>query len=431
MRSRVALAAALLTSIVASLLLAELVTRIYFAAQVGPRLLLYGTPWSHNVGATAPPSKGVATSVQEHGNNFGAYTMYEPGHQGTYSKYFPFERKFTPDPDTNKLYDVRINNEGFRGADFTIEKPPGTIRVVTLGASSTFGYHDRDDETYPYYLEQILNRDGGGRRFEVINFGIPHAMSQNILALFLAEGLRLAPDVVTFYEGANDAVILPRAEAGWWASFRNDAAAYSVLMKLANELWPPDLVDRDFAWSTELAAQRSADFLGNIKRIADAAHAHGSDFIVATQQLQSQRFPRERMRDLTYADEIALVRAELASGEIGPHAHAPPRSSIERMAAAFDSARVMLVHDRMMNDLRAWAASANVGFVDVVHVLDHDRDQILHWVHLRAPANEKIAEALGHEILLRLDRRPTTGEPARALDAAAPAPTSASVPPPP
>ena len=31
------------------------------------------------------------------------------------------------------------------------------IRIVTLGASSTFVFHDRDNETYPYYLEQILN----------------------------------------------------------------------------------------------------------------------------------------------------------------------------------------------------------------------------------------------------------------------------------
>jgi lysophospholipase L1-like esterase len=419
MRSRSRTVLAWTSSLVASLVLAELVARIFFAAQVGPRLLLYGTPWYRNAAEAT-----TSTSVQEHGNDFGGYAMYEPGKRGTYSKYFPNERKYTPDPDTQKPYPVRINNHGFRGADFAIEKAPGTIRVLTLGASSTFGYHDRDDETYPYYLGQILNRDGGGRRFEVINFAIPHAMSENILAMFLAEGLALKPDVITYYQGANDAVVLPRGKPGLWDELREGAGSYLVLAKLANETWPVGLVDRDFAWSDELAAERSAEYLGNVREIARVAHANGIDMIVATQQMQSQRIPRERMHGLTYAQELAGIRADLASGKIGPHATALPRTAVERMVAVFDSARVMLVHARLMDDLRAWAAGADVGFVDVIHVLDQDRDQIVHWVHLRAPANEKIAEALAHEILARLDRRKDGASATGSSGSAAPPPAA-------
>src|SRR5262249_13086620 len=95
---------------------------------------------------------------------------------------------------------------------------PGVTRVVTLGASSTFGFSDRDDETYPYYLEQFLNHDAHGKRFEVINLGIPHLKSDQIAALFEQEALPLRPDVVTFYEGINDSwgstVIFSRQHAG-------------------------------------------------------------------------------------------------------------------------------------------------------------------------------------------------------------------------
>lgn len=47
-------------------------------------------------------------------------------------------------------------------------------------------YFNKDDETYPVYFEDMLNGAGIDRRLEVIDLGIPHLRSENILALFLA-----------------------------------------------------------------------------------------------------------------------------------------------------------------------------------------------------------------------------------------------------
>src|SRR5262249_40456783 len=122
-----------------------------------------------------------------------------------YSKYSPHEERYTYDADTGEVFRVTINGRGFRGADFADAKPPGTVRIVTLGASSTFGYHDPDDGTYPAILERMLAEPCRGRaRYQVINLAIPHLMSAEILSLFLAEAVSLEPDVVTFYEGMND-----------------------------------------------------------------------------------------------------------------------------------------------------------------------------------------------------------------------------------
>src|SRR6185295_8280583 len=193
-----------------NLIVLEVATRGYFAMQVGPRVLLYGTRWQRNTVAATPTADKdpLAWSPQSHRNNIGDYRPYTAGATG-YSKYFPYEQKWTGNPDGHGQFPVRINNHGFRGGDFTIDKPPGTFRILTLGASSTFGYHDRDDETYPVLLERQLNRTADdGRRYEVINFGVPHATTDNTLALFLAEGVALSPDLVTFYEGANDAAVI-------------------------------------------------------------------------------------------------------------------------------------------------------------------------------------------------------------------------------
>lgn len=181
-----------ITMILISLLIVEAGFRVVFAFQVGPRILFYGTPFHwKRVGAPAP----AGSPVRIRGNI-----------QEGYTKYFPNESKFHRDPVTGEWFKVSINKRGFRGGEIDEPKKPGVRRIITLGASSTFGYFDRDDETYPYYLEQKLNESAGEfGRFEVINLGIPHLRSEQILALFYAEAIQLQPDVVTFYEGSNDA----------------------------------------------------------------------------------------------------------------------------------------------------------------------------------------------------------------------------------
>ena len=176
-------------------LVTELGARVIFANKAGPSVLLYGTPWYQ-----PQEQKHPAHTVMFHQNDAGGYR-----------KYFPNEQKRDHDPDTGEEFPVTINSHGFRGEDYSIERTLGTVRIVTLGASSTFGYYDRDDETYPYFLEQRLNQGSRERRYEVINLGMPHLTSWEILALFEAEALQLEPDVVTFYEGANDAAAVDSA----------------------------------------------------------------------------------------------------------------------------------------------------------------------------------------------------------------------------
>ncbi|MGE0643752.1 MAG: SGNH/GDSL hydrolase family protein [Nitrospira sp.] len=180
-----------LVMVLISVLVLEGGFRAVLAFRVGPSVLFYGTPFHRH----AMPGPTTNHTVMQHGS-----------HQPGYTKFFPNEVKGDHDPVTNEIFRVSINSRGFRGGEFTEHKQPGVTRIVTLGASSTFGYYDRDQETYPYYLEQILNADSETtEQFEVINLAIPHLHSEEILALFEAEALPLHPDVVTLYEGVNDA----------------------------------------------------------------------------------------------------------------------------------------------------------------------------------------------------------------------------------
>jgi lysophospholipase L1-like esterase len=393
---------ALLLVCVLTLLLSELTVRAFFARSVGTRVLLYGTPWFRNL--RIPVSE---QSAQVHKNRVGDYEKYAPYRTGAYSKYFPYESKVTESADRRETYTVRINNHGFRGKDFTVRKPARTIRVLTLGSSSTFGYHDRDDETYPYYLEQLLNESGGdGRRFEVINFSIPHATSTNILAMFLAEGVPLDPDVVTLYEGANDSAVLERGEpdlAGrLWLALRRRLLTAEFL----NYVLGLGVESEGYPWSEELAERRTKEFLRNVETLHEECRTRGIRLVVMTQQLQSLPEGSQAVKGLTYEDEVRLAREKVERGELGRgRVGSQVLDPVGHMLSQFDPTRVLLIHARMMQNLRAWAARSDVGFVDIIAALDHDRDLLVNWVHVKAEGNRKIAAALAPEVLRQVDIR--------------------------
>jgi lysophospholipase L1-like esterase len=356
------------------LLLVEIVLRIYFAILVGPDMLLYGI--------TAGRQELFAPTVKVPEG----HDVKEDLTVGAYSKYHPHQTRTDVDVDTGEMFDVAINGQGFRGGEWEIEKTPGVTRVVTLGSSSTFGYHSPDDRTYPFLLEQRLRERCPSKNYEVINLGVPHLVAHQIHALFTAEGLRLEPDVVTFYEGVNDSAgtALWRERAKKLAFFRD---AYR---KVRDSIVLVAFVDRFFAQKETYTAAaverhisgRSDEFLQYVEQIRAACAERGIPFIVVTQQAKSKLIEREEIRGVSYAEEVEIVRATLeAEGEV-------PRGG-----------RNFLTHDVLMRDLRAWAADNDVIVSDVIAGLDRRRDVLVSWVHLSPEGNGLIADVLVESVL--------------------------------
>src|SRR5262249_55658325 len=106
--------------------------------------------------------------------------------------------RFAPARQGERVY-WSSNSWRFRGPEFPIEKLQGTIRIVCLGASTTEG-SQADDETYPYYLQELLRAMFHGRRIEVINAGHHGQTATDLLAIFRQRVLPLRPDVVIWYE---------------------------------------------------------------------------------------------------------------------------------------------------------------------------------------------------------------------------------------
>lgn len=114
-------------------------------------------------------------------------------------KYFEYRPHIN---STEMLF--RTNNFGFRDRDFTVPKPDGVFRILCIGASTT-EEGISNQETYPKFLEQELQKHLGKNKIEVFNCGIS-GMTLKKHFVKLPDYLYLQPDLVILYEGINDVV---------------------------------------------------------------------------------------------------------------------------------------------------------------------------------------------------------------------------------
>lgn len=144
---------------------------------------------------------------------------------------------------------VAINSAGWRGKEFSKTKPVGTVRILGIGDSYTFGKAVNDDEIFLAQLEEMLNRDGGAR-YETINTGHDGANTYEELRYFKQRDMMgLAPDVVVIgFTVGNDAeltfwdnrkilrsklrdksLMLDITESNWYRGFKRQSRIAGIL----------------------------------------------------------------------------------------------------------------------------------------------------------------------------------------------------------
>lgn len=86
---------------------------------------------------------------------------------------------------------LNTNSIGLRGkTEYQLKKDPYKLRILILGDSYTFGEEVSDNETYPYYLENI------NPNYAVINLGV-HGYGHDQMLITLKElGNKYNPDIV-------------------------------------------------------------------------------------------------------------------------------------------------------------------------------------------------------------------------------------------
>jgi len=99
---------------------------------------------------------------------------------------------------------VYINNQGFRGPDFTQEKSENTFRVFAVGGSTTFGEGVLNNQTWPAILQTKFEDFDSPAKIEVINVGRPGWDSKKETDLIKNRLVNYEPDLFFVYDGIND-----------------------------------------------------------------------------------------------------------------------------------------------------------------------------------------------------------------------------------
>ncbi len=117
---------------------------------------------------------------------------------------------FVPHPFTTYAANptnINHNAQGYRAEKNKVyESDPGSINIVSLGGSSTYGTRVYNKDSYPHLLEEILRRSTHtDKTINVINGGLGGYSTPNIIALLSGKIIHLDPALIIFYVGFNDA----------------------------------------------------------------------------------------------------------------------------------------------------------------------------------------------------------------------------------
>ena len=373
--------------------------------------------------------------------------------------YFP-----TLEPGTlpNGIDVLRTVDPRFPYQTILRRKPVGTIRLVTLGGSSTAGLGYSRNITFARYLERMASAALPGARVEMLNLGMV-ALATKQEKLLVAEVCRsYEPDLVIVYAGNNEFLEIHAqkyAEAhGSLASWLRDRLMGTNLYRLVHRAVRgrperPSLAEqsltreqirltqheiiRDIEMSDDEVGGIIDQYERNIAEMAQAARESDTPILlltvasnwkwrgredlpaawmnelVETDALPEQQKFRRAREELTHRLAQAppderhewLFRRALASEALGDF----PAARSDYRAAFNADPHLRRALDAMADRVRRVGASASVPVLDVIEELERQAphgivgfDEFYDYVHFTPKGALQVAAAL-YERLVRME----------------------------
>jgi len=295
---------------------------------------------------------------------------------------------------------VSHNALGYRGPETTAFKAPGTIRILCLGGSSTYGVGASSNSwTWPAQLQRALAGSRPAAPVEVVNAGVPGYTSFETLIDLELRGVDLAPDLVIVYQGFNDLRAATRAEdrvAGDNIHYRrrwtapggdsNGVLAYSRVALLSRWLFTAfqsrvsdlseyvvvDAHAPQFVRPVDKAAL--ASYRRNLIQTVAVARAAGARVLIVTQAYGEATI---------HPDEIEIVDGGMSAfAEI---ARDIVRRSGDPATALLDGRRILPAFEGVFSEIDHLSDHG----VQVLGALVAEKLSALGWVSHAAPVSEK------------------------------------------
>jgi len=273
-------------------------------------------------------------------------------------------------------FHIVINSLGFRGDEFSIKKPPRTIRIVCLGASTTFSAETSSNATtWAHLVQEQIQQDFPQVKIEVINAAVPGYVAADNLKNLKHRLLALDPDLVIYYELNNQIVrdtqdiarergLLPPPQS----SIVKAIVDHSLLANLAEK-------NLTILWKGRSTAARidsiprslPTHFLGELEEMRRLLSERGVPLVVST-------FVVKYRRDQDRATQIA--NADVAF-------YYMPWMSIDGMLDAMD------VYNQAILD---YAAEHQLFAIDDRFAVPADAEHFVDCMHLSTRGNAVMAD---------------------------------------
>jgi hypothetical protein len=286
----------------------------------------------------------------------------------------PASRLRVPRPgyrSTGRNTSISINSLGFRGDDITPAKPPRTVRIACVGASTTFSADvSNDNATWPARLQETLQREYPDVTIQVINAGVPGFVITESAQNIRTRVLPLDPDLVIYYEANNDIALDTRTLAvsqglvdvskGRLVEANRWLTRHSLLVDLVEKnAMILSVTDQPAGKVTSLPKDLPSRFIGELSGIEDELRSRNIPLLLSTFVV---KYRRDQPR------ETQLANANLAFFYM-------PWMTIDSMLDAIDEYNAAIVefgrsHDVPVVDDRTFIPADSQHFVDWAHMTD-------------------------------------------------------------
>lgn len=198
---------------------------------------------------------------------------------------------------------VRVNSEGLRDGEHAREKPAGALRVAVLGDSYAEALQVAEEKAFWSLTEGRLQACAGlgGRRVEVINFGVSGYGTAQELFTLREKVWDYSPDIVLLAVTTNnDLIDNSRALKG------TDEMPYFVLREGRLVLDDSFRDNKSFRWR-QSAASRAGRWLRERLRFVQAIHESHGALKSALSAYRERRAAARRPEDKGPANDVAAT----------------------------------------------------------------------------------------------------------------------------
>jgi hypothetical protein len=310
---------------------------------------------------------------------------------------------------------LRTNAFGWRGPNISVAKPPRSIRIAFIGASTTIGPH-MEPYSYPevvgFWLDRWAAAHHLGVSFEVINAGREGLNSRSFRGIVRQELQPVEPDFVVYYEGANQfwptdyiaAPLPPRSRIS--GPTKDVVATYSALGRRVETAltkatepgseprkpplrvdWPPDVDENDPDVSNPQLPAQLRDVLTDLDAIRLDVEAVGGKLVMTS--FPWLVFPGLVLDPVRDADVFAYLNSTF-----WPFSYAHMRRFL----------------DLQTRVLRKYAATRNLDFIDVASQYPQEPRLFDDAVHMTRAGMHLQAWIVFNGLAPAIERRLAAGE---------------------